>query len=249
MVYIGIDSIPGPSPFSMACLDDERKLVAISQGPLAEMLAYAAGQTEAIIAISAPPRPNQGAVTHQEALPDTEILPVSRQNNLRLAEQVLRLKGFHVPLTPSDPVHCQGWMRRGFALYAQLQAVGYCAFPGDSPRCWIETQIDACFQALIGVPPFPAGTLEGRLQRQLVLRDLKLPVPDPMDFFEEVTRHKLLHGILPTEKIFPQNEINAMMAAQVAWLAAHKPNRLQSFGDPAEGEVFLPLPEPDQRQE
>ncbi len=249
MVYIEIDPLTGPVPFSMACLDDERRLVALSQGPLAEMLAYAAGQVEAIVAIGAPPRPNQGLVTHQDTLPETEVFPVSRQNNLRLAEQQLRLKGFQVPLTPSDPAHCQSWMKHGFELYAQLQAAGYAAYPGESPRCWIETQVNACFQALIGVPPFAAGTLEGRLQRQLVLRDQHLPVSDAMDFFEEVTRHKLLHGILPTEKIYSQNELNALMAAQVAWLAVRKPNRLQSFGDPAEGEVFLPLPEPDTRQE
>jgi hypothetical protein len=242
MVFIGIDSLANPAPFSMACLDEERRLVALSQGPLAEMLAYAAGQAEAIVAIGAPPRPNQGLAARQDELPEMEGFPAGRQS-LRLAELQLRLKGYHVPLTPSDLAHCQGWVRRGFELHAQLQAVGYAAYPGgESGHCWLETQVDACFQALIGIAPFPAGTLEGRLQRQLVLRDLKLPVPDPMDFFEEVTRYKLLHGVLPTEKIHPQAELNAIMAAQVAWLAARKPDRLQSFGDPAEGQVFLPLP-------
>jgi len=245
MVYIGIDSLPGSPPFAMACLDGERKLVALSQGPLAEMLAYAAGQADAIVAISAPPRPNQGLAWRQEALLETPEALTHRPTNLRLAEQVLRDRGYAVPLTPSDPAHCQGWMRRGFELYAQLQAIGYTAFPGEGPRCWLETQANACFQSLLGVAPFPSGTLEGRLQRQLVLRDLHLPVSDAMDFFEEVTRHKLLHGILPSEKIYAQAELNAMMAAHVAWLAAHHPDRLQSFGDPAEGEVFLPLHEPE----
>ena len=240
-VYIGIDSIPGSPPFALAALDGERRLVALSQGPLAEMVAYTAGQTEAVVAINAPPRPNQGLVARQDTLLELEKSPsLLRQHNLRLAEVILRQKGLAVPRTPADPAHCMGWMRRGFELHAQLQAMGYAAYPADAPRYWIETQANACFQTLLGVPPFTAGTLEGRLQRQLVLRDQHLPVPDPMDFFEEVTRHKLLHSILPTEKIHPQCELNALIAAQIAWLAANKPERLLSYGDPAEGIIYLP---------
>jgi hypothetical protein len=42
------------------------------------------------------------------------------------------------------------------------------------------------------VRPFPLrkDTLEGSLQRQLVLGMCNLPVPDAMLFFEEITRHR-----------------------------------------------------------
>jgi hypothetical protein len=245
-VYIGILSVPGQPPFTLAALDDERRLLALSQGPLAEMLAYAAGQTAAVIAIGAPRGPNQNLLTHQEALPGLKAPGATHsKTNLRLAEFLLCEKGFAVPHTPADPAHTQGWMRRGFDLHAQLEALGYGAYPGEAPRCRLETQADACFQALLGVVPFTAHTLEGRLQRQLVLRDLRLPVANAMDFFEEVTRHKLLHSILPTENLYSANELNAMMAAYIAWLAATKPQHLAAHGDPAEGQIYLPIPAAD----
>ena len=91
--------------------------------------------------------------------------------------------------------------------------------------------------------PFPGSTLEGRLQRQIVLRDQRLPVADAMIFFEEITRYKLLHSILPTEDLHSLSELNALMAAQVAWLAVHAPQRLSPYGDPEEGVIYLPCVE------
>jgi hypothetical protein len=243
MVYIGIVSVPCQPPFTLAALDGERRLLALSQGPLAEMIAYAAGQSGAVVAVSSPAGANQGLVFSQESLPGmNSAAPRRPEYNLRMAEFNLHQQGFPVPRTPADPTRAQGWMRRGFLLHQQLQVLGYSAYPSDAEHCKLETQADACFQSLLGVTPFASGTLEGRLQRQLVLRHQHLPVPNAMDFFEEVTRYKLLHGILPTENIYQANELNALMAAHVAWLAATKPERLAVFGDPAEGQVYLPLP-------
>lgn len=243
VTYIGIDSIPGSPPFCLAALDVDRRLVALSAGPLAEMVAYASGQSEAVVAVCAPPGPNLGLAERQESLPLIETAPLrSREHDLRLAELLLRNQGFAVPRTLADPSHCQGWMRRGFILHENLHSAGYEAYPCEGPRAWLETEPDACFQALMGVVPFRRGTLEGRLQRQLVLHDLRLPVPDAMEFFEEVTRYKLLHGVLPAEEIHPQRELNALMAAHVAWLAACKPLALSAFGDPQEGVIYLPKP-------
>ena len=42
----------------------------------------------------------------------------------------------------------------------------------------MEAPAETGFRALLGVPPFEAGILEGRIQRQLVLYDLELDVPD-----------------------------------------------------------------------
>ncbi len=243
-LFIGIDSFPGSPPYSLAALDEDRHLVALSSGPLAEMIAYASGQTYAVIAINAPPAPNQGLALLQQPISELETQSnVHWTHNLRLAEFELRQIGFHVPRTLSDPERCQGWMRRGFTLCNQLQTLGYAAYPSDNPLTWLETQADACYQALLGVAPFRGGTLEGRIQRQLVLRDQHLPVPDAMIFFEEITRHKLLHSILPFDDLHTSSEQNALMAALVAWLAAHTPQRLNAYGDPAEGVIYLPCNE------
>ena len=245
IIFIGVDVSPGRPPFTLAALDCDRKLVALSQGPLAEMLAFASGQSEIILAISAPARPNQGLVTHQDTLPDVEVLRPTRQANLRMAEQELIKRNMVLPRTHSVAADCPVWMQRGFTFYEKIQAAGYAAYPAEqSPRRWLETQAKSCYHNLLNLAPFPAGTLEGRIQCQLILSNEGLPVRDAMDFFEEVTRHKLLHGILPAQDIHPQNELNALMAAHVAWLAAIHPERLESFGDPTEGCIYLPTPPP-----
>lgn len=59
-----------------------------------------------------------------------------------------------------------------------------------------------------------------------------------MDFFEEITRWRLLRGLLPLEKIFSADELNALICAHVAWRAAHQPESLRWQG----GQIALPLP-------
>ena len=213
---------------------------------MAEMIAYTSGTAEAIVVVNAPPKPNQGLAQSQQPFPETEIqVNPRRLEDLRLAEVELRLKGYHVPRTFSDPDRCQGWMQRGFELHSHIQTLGYIPFPSENPRTWLETQADACYQSLLGVVPFRGGTLEGRLQRQLVLHDQHLPVPDAMKFFEEITRYKLLRSILPAEDIHTSSELNALMAALVAWMAGNEPQRLTPFGDPGEGVIYLPCIETD----
>lgn len=246
-VYIGIDSFPGVPPFSLAALDENRQLLALSSGPLAEMVAYSAGPSEAVVAVNAPPRPNLGLAQRQPPFPEMEAqVNIRQMHNLRLAEAELRLKGYNVPRTFSNSDQCQGWMQRGFTFHSHIQTLGYAQYPSNHPRTWLETQADACYQMLLGVVPFNGSTLEGRIQRQLVLRDQHLPVADAMIFFEEITRYKLLRGILPAEAIHTSTELNALMAALVAWLAVHAPQRLTSYGDPDEGVIYLPGVETEQ---
>jgi hypothetical protein len=61
-----------------------------------------------------------------------------------------------------------------------------------------------------------------------------------MDFYEEITRYRLLKSILPTKNILSQAEINAWTAAHTAWLAAHHPERIRRYGEEEEGFIFLP---------
>ena len=103
---------------------------------------------------------------------------------------------------------------------------------------------------MLGLPPFAYGTLEGRIQRQLVLSNQELDVPDAMEFFEEITRYKLLHGVLPADNILPQPELDAWMAAYVAWLACHEADKLHVHGSPQERPgLFCPSPLPASRRE
>lgn len=81
------------------------------------------------------------------------------------------------------------------------------------------------------------------MQRQLMLFDLKLPVPDPMDFFEEITRHKLRRGTLPLDTIYAAEELDALAAAYCAWRMVHQPDQMLPISATAEIEFLLPQPQ------
>ena len=101
----------------------------------------------------------------------------------------------------------------------------------------------ACFCALLRLTPFSKNTLEGRIQRQLVLHEQDTHIPDPMRVFEEITRHRLLQGQLPLPDLYSPSELDAMVAAYTAWKAATQPGEVTLLGNPQEGQVVLPVKE------
>jgi hypothetical protein len=107
----------------------------------------------------------------------------------------------------------------------------------------MEVYPHASYSVLLGVLPLQKHTLEGRLQRQLALYEQGLQVPDPMRFFEEITRHRLLKGILPLEELYSPGELDALVAAYTAWKTAVHPEDVALLGDPEEGQIVLPAVE------
>jgi hypothetical protein len=102
---------------------------------------------------------------------------------------------------------------------------------------WLETDAQECFRALSGHNLFPRRSFEGRLQRSAILFEQGLQINDPVDMFEEITRYKLIQGILPLENLPSPNELDALVTAYLAWLSANRPRQLvQKAG--------LALPEP-----
>jgi hypothetical protein len=95
----------------------------------------------------------------------------------------------------------------------------------------VETNAQDCYHALIGKKPFPRRTLEGRLQRSAVLYEQGLQITDPIEVFEEITRYKLVQGILPLEDIYAPTELDALIAAYLAWLAANRPGQIVLKGE------------------
>jgi hypothetical protein len=232
---IGVDTVAGRKPFTYVALDPRCNLLAVGKGDVVDVLSFAAGQASALIALSPPSR----VKAWKRAQPETSLVPLGRflgQPQLEL--DLIQESG----APPAAPAGMPGWLRACFTLAGQLQSIGYCAFQSsqDAPRQWLETQAEAGFHAMLGLPPFPYGTLEGRIQRQLVLSNQELGVPDAMEFFEEITRYKLLHGVLPADNVLPQPELDAWMAAYVAWLACHEVDKLHVHGSAQEGLVYLP---------
>ncbi len=95
----------------------------------------------------------------------------------------------------------------------------------DAKQCLVTNAQD-CFRALIGQKPLPRRTLEGRLQRSAVLYEQGLQITDPVDIFEEITRYRLMQGILPLENIYSPKELDALVAAYVAWMAVNRPGQI-----------------------
>lgn len=229
-VYIGIEPGSGRKASAMMVLDENQRIMAQGCGNLADALAYAAGVASAVAAVNAPARPG-------------------REKPARAVEKDLLSRGAWIYQTPPSLDSAPASLRRGLELHERLAVMGYLPYPaGDSPRQKLEAPAEAAFWSLLGLRPFEAHTLEGRLQRQLVLADAGVSVPDAMNFFEEITRHRLLRGMLPLDHIFLPEELNALLCAHIAWRAVHQPENLQLLGDPEEGQVVLPLPvQRDQR--
>ncbi len=223
-------------------LDGDLRLQAIGRGSAADVLAYISGQPSAYVAINAPRRPALGLM-RQESVRQS-LQPPPRPGSwlkYRVAEYQL-----HLPIlpTPDDINACPGWMKRGFDLFNRLDGLGFSPYlaGGDSVKQSLEVQAYATFCAVLGQAPFPSETLEGRLQRQLALRELGLRLADPMDFFEDVTPHRLLRGSLPLKAIHTPDELDALAAAFTAWLAAQRSPQVTLLGAPEEGQIVVPLP-------
>jgi len=243
--FLGIDPTAGRRPFVYAALGEDLQLLALGQGEMEEVLAFVAGQHQAVVAVCAPRRPNQRVMERPEVRQQLSPPPKpGRWINFRLAEYLLRQHKISSPKTPRLEKDCPNWMRMGFTLYRRLEGLGYESYPHEnSQRQLLEVYPHASYATLLGVAPFPKDTLEGRLQRQLVLYEQKLGLPDPMRFFEEVTRHRLLRGILPEETLYKTGELDALVASYTAWKAILHPEQVTRLGHPEEGQIILPVAE------
>jgi len=241
--FLGIDPTAGQRPFSYAALDSNLRLLALGQGSMEDVLAFAGGKREAFAAVCAPRQPNQGLMQRPEVRERLSPQPrPGRWADYRVAEYELRQRNISCYKTPADEQSSPHWMQIGFALYRRLEELGYQAYPASGPALQaVEVYPHACYCALLGQSPLPKNTFEGRIQRQLALYEQKISVPDPMDLFEEITRHRLLQGVLPTKDLYSQGELDALVAAFTAWLAATHPERTCTLGDPAEGVVVFPV--------
>jgi hypothetical protein len=214
---------------------------AIGHGPLREVLAFLAGMGSACVAINGPQMVNQGLADADEDVHRLFSVPVSKRGDLRKVELLLLEEGIQVNRTPAVESECMVWVRRGFKLFRRIQKLGYLPYPEDEKRNFIEAPSEAIFSRLNGGNPlFSELSLEGRLQRQLILYEQGVAVKDAMNFFEEVTRFRLIKGILPATDIYQAGELNAIGSAYLAWMVVHKPEEVQSMGDKQEGEIFLP---------
>ena len=241
--FVGIDPTAGVKPFIYAAINTDRQLLALGQGQIDDVLAFAAGQRQAIVAVCAPRRPNTGVMRHDSIRQQLDPVPnPGRWQDFRLAEYQLSKHNIRIPQTRRKEADCPKWMRMGFNLYRGLENFGYKDFPEDGAQCQlVEVYPHASFAVLLGLLPLPKNTLEGRMQRQLVLFDNGVQLPDPMEYFKEITRTRLLSGSLPHGDLYSPGELDALCAAFSAWYGYTRPGQITLYGDHEEGRILVPV--------
>jgi hypothetical protein len=241
--FIGIEPSGSKKPFTCAIFSQVGKLVTLSNVDMDELIAIASSKPEAVVAINSPYTPNTGLVRQAEIRETLKPLHFSGRNqDMRLAEYKLKERGINVLMTPSKKELCSNWVQSGFEVYKKLMDLGFDKFPHATSTLQIlETHSHSSFIVLAASQLLPKLSIEGRIQRQLILYEEGLSINDPMEFFEEVTRHKLLRGIMPTELIYTPEELDAMAAGLVALRAGEGSSKLISVGDADEGQIVLPV--------
>jgi hypothetical protein len=241
--YLGVHIASGKTPYFLTVYRGGQRLEFLESVALEDVLEWAAVDGDIFLAINAPSRLNQGLLAKPEMLPpDLPAPSAAQQNRMRLVEYELKQAGLPVGGTPDTLLKCPRWMQRGFTLYERLGEMGFVPYPAqESGKQWLEIKADAAVQRLLKCAPYRARTIEGQLQRQLLLHEIGLPVPDPMAFLEEVSRYRLLNGILPLDDLLPPGALNALLAAYIAQLAHQSPGKVTRFGSAHEGVITLPV--------
>lgn len=232
--FIGIDVQAIQKPYFYTALNSDLEIIATGHGRLADILAYLAGQSSALAAVNGPICAEKpGGESLQSGLFDQ---PASRGEFVvsRTGDAELAARGYTFPVTGKI-------QERSVNLVSGLQELGYVIFGNtDSARTYFETQCDAACWLTTGSIPYDSRSLEGRLQRQLLLCEFGLSLKDPMVFLEEFTRHRLRTSQVPMEQVLPAHELRALQAAAIAWLAVSRPEKVDRLGKTGEGEIILP---------
>lgn len=238
-VFVGIDPTSAHKSFTYAALDKGLNLIALSDGELDDVMAFVGGHASAIVAVNAPAGLNRGLVRDKKKELFKSLK--TRALGFRVAELDLRERGIPISGTPATVSACPAWVQAGFTLYRKLEKMGFKKYPADqSPHQVLETQPHAAFCVMAGVVPQSKPSLEGKIQRQLLLYEAGLRIKDPMDFFEEITRHKMLKGTWPLDMLYQPEQLDALVAAYTAWYATHRPDDISAVGDRKEGMIVLP---------
>ena len=245
-VYIGIDPTAGRRPIHYAVLDEKLRIVAQGEGDLETVLAVVGKHESAVCAVDAPQSPNGALLSRPEVREKYGLRPdATTWAQFKVCEYLLRQRGIGIYNTPAEAATAKGWMKLGWELYDRLITAGFALhrISPELPRTYLEVHPHASFTTLLGHLPYKKDTLEGRLQRQLLLADLEVDVPDAMAAFEEITRHRLLTGTLDYRGLLTHDQLDALVSAYTAYVTATQPGQVTWVGDEWEGEIVVPVAE------
>jgi hypothetical protein len=233
-LYIGVDSASGRNGFVWTALDRRLEPVAIREGSLEDLVTFIRGIPNGYVAVNSARGP--GLRLMDDPVYRAEIRPEPREGKytqFRVCEYLLAARNIRVSSVPADPDRLPRSMRYAFELYVRLA-------PHSAIQV-IEYHAHAAFCGLLGRIPFQKNSLEGRIQRQLILADQEVHLKDAMDYFEEITRRRLLAGVLPENILHPTRVLDALVGSLTAWKRHQNPADTLPIGDAREGLILLPV--------
>lgn len=241
-VFTGVDLSGGVRRLTVAVLSPRLEIVSLQSLSIGDAVEKLAFGEEIVAAIDGSLHLSVSPAESRE-IDFGVALRLSRLERARAAEAELSRRGIPLRLTPAVEGAASSGVRAGLALGRELAARGFKegADARGSARWLIETQPTACFAALLGHLPLGRGTLEGRLQRQLILLCEKVELPDPMEALEEITEHHLLAGHLTLDGLRKPEELDAIAAAYIAWRAWKSPDQVVWLGREVDGWICLPV--------
>jgi len=215
--YIGIDISSGRGhPMAFAMIDQDKVIRLLGRGEFEDAFAFLAGQSEGLLVINDP------------MLGETLRLQSIGDHN-HSAHQTMG-----IPRSLYESMLTDTYTQRQKRLRKQLiQALGeleYIPFPAQHfPKQFAVHHSEAFFLNVLNREPISQKSLEGRIQRQVALALAGLHVPNAMRYYQEITRHKLLTGQLPTNMVYTIGELHALTCALTAWLLEYQPDNVYNF--------------------
>ena len=242
MVFIGIDPTAGVRHSTIAVLDGRLKILRLEDMSLDAIAEVVVGYETAVCGVDAPISYNKGLMADAEYRHRLGLdRKSSSYSNYRVCEYQLRRRGITLYNTPTDPSKARAWMQAGWKLYDRLRAAGFVEYPQMGSRRMFETFPHGGFAVIAGHKPYPKSSMRGLLQRQLILFDEGLDVPDAMLNLEEWTRHRIMTGQVTHHGLYTHDQLDALIAAYTAFRAEREPNEVCQVGDPTEGQIVLPV--------
>jgi len=245
-IFIGVDTAGGKQPYLLAVINRTGELLALSQCRLEEVIKYTSSDV-VLMAVNAPRslptafeqpelsglrdwQNNLGEI--QESFLPTPVFTAG----LRSGEAEMKRRKVRFSPTSMDADKSSARVRNGLRLYRQLDNLIEFTEKGKV----IEVCSSAVYSQLIDGRLLAATSYEGRIQRQLALIQEGFRLRDPMGFYEEVTRRKLLTGNLEDIMLYSPLQLDCLAAACMARMADLEPLRVEYIGDDADGWIAIP---------
>lgn len=194
-----------------------------------------------ILAVNTPISPNKGFLTQSQRKKHKP----GKWPDVRRIEYELEEYGAPIYHTPKKKSNLLAAQHHGFKLIENLLETGFRQFGDEGEKVFLEVPSETAFWSFECKPLFTEESFIGQIQRQIMLLELGIDLPDPMDFFEELTRFKLLTGNAPLEMILETPSLNAWINAFTALQLHKNPSRITQLGYSQEGFLYLPFHLPE----